>query len=104
MQCADHSEGERLVESERIADREGKLTDLEVGRAANSDRLRNHPGIAQTDDGEVIVRGRADDVRCNGLTSGKPDRHVGRTVDHMVVGDDIAGAGLYARTFVIGYI
>ena len=40
------------------------------------------------------------------FAGGKPDRYVGRAVDHMVVGDDIAGAvpdksssGLHALAF-----
>src|SRR6266404_2768522 len=81
MQGADHSEGERLVESERIADRESKLADFEVGGAANRDRLRNRLRIAQTHNGEIIVWRRADDIRRDGLAAGKPDHHLRRAVD-----------------------
>src|SRR5260370_19602577 len=108
MQGADHSEGERLVEAERIADRESKLADFEVGGAANRDRLWNRLRITQTNNSEIIIWCRADDIRRDGLPAGKPDHHIRRAVDHMVVGDDIAGAvpdksgsGLHARTVLI---
>src|SRR5215475_15459764 len=92
MQRADHAEGERLVKSERITDREGKLADFEVGGGPNSDWLRYCLKIAQADHGEIIVRRGTNDICRNGLAGGKPDGHVRRTADHMVVGDDIAGA------------
>ena len=44
MQRADHPEGERLIKPERIADRECKLADFEIGGTADSDRLRNFCG------------------------------------------------------------
>jgi hypothetical protein len=39
VQCADHPEGKRLIKPERIADRECKLPDFEIGGTADSDRL-----------------------------------------------------------------
>jgi hypothetical protein len=36
--AAEHAGGERLIEAERVADREGFLTDLKIGAFADGDR------------------------------------------------------------------
>ena len=70
-QRADHPEGQRLVEPERIADGECELADLEIGRTADGDRLGKSDGIAQPMHREIVIGRRADDLGRDHLAGGQ---------------------------------
>jgi hypothetical protein len=101
-QGADDTGGERMVESERIADGEGPLSDLKIGRTADGDRFRQLARVAQMDDGEVVIGSRADDLRVDDFTRRHAHFDAARSLHDMIVGDDVpglvpdeAGAGLH---------
>ena len=95
------------IESERIADGERRLADLQVGRRSDRDRFGEPLRIVQLNDGKVVIGSGAEDIGCHGLVSRQPHSDRIRSGDHVVVGDDVAGfvpddagAGLNADDFI----
>ena len=88
---ADDAGGQRLVEPERVADREHPLADLEVVGGSDRDRGRQRPGVVDPDHREVVVRRGPHELRSQDLARGQADREAAGAFDHVIVGDDVAG-------------
>ena len=66
-QRRDDADGERLVEAERIADGENLLADLKIVTRADRDRAKLAGARVDAQDGQVVVRGDADEVGVVGV-------------------------------------
>ena len=91
MQRADDAGGQRLVEAERVADREHQLSDLEVRGRADRDRRRQRPRVVHAQHREVVVGRGADDPRRQHLAGCESHGQRAGALDDVVVGDDVAG-------------
>src|SRR5262249_38551915 len=90
LQSADDASRKRLVEAERIADGERRLSNFEISRAADRDRWRHSPHAHQADNRKILVRRHPDDVCPHRLPRSKPHRRRIRNVVQFTIGDDVA--------------
>src|SRR5581483_5160002 len=88
VERADDSLGDARGEAEGIADRHHDVTDLELRRVG--ERRRPQLAAVHLDDGEIVLRERADELRRQLLAGRRGDGEAREAADDVVVGDDVA--------------
>ncbi len=78
-------------QAERAADRHHRVTDLRGRGVGQRDRMQLGGGDVHADHGHVGRRVGADHLRRGRLAVLELDRHLGRLVDDVLVGEDVAG-------------
>ena len=93
LQRGDDAGRQRAVQAERVADRDRRVADLDVLGRAQRQRLEVQALGVDLQQREVGRRVRADDLGLDRLLVGELDRDrvLGRAVDDVVVGEDVAG-------------
>jgi hypothetical protein len=86
----DDAGGQRLVETERIADREHRLADLEVSGIADHDGRQKVGWSVDMEYGKVLFPRETDQLCLPGAAVGEGDLGTVRVLDDVVVGNDVA--------------
>ena len=89
VECADDAARHGLLEAERAADRNDRITDLHARRVPEADRMEDRRRRVDLDHGEVGRRVGADDRSVVGVAVPEPDRDRVRVFDDMIVRDDV---------------
>ena len=85
-----HAGGERLLEPERVADRDRRVADLQARGAAELERVEVEPVGLDPQQRQVGVRILADGERRDGVVVGERDLDPRRALDDVGVGEDQA--------------
>src|SRR5690606_2830949 len=87
---ADHARRQREVEAERVADGDRLLTDLELLALRDADRDEELLRRVDLEDGDVLARLEADDLRLEDLLVVEGDAEGASAFDDVEVRDDVA--------------
>ena len=90
VQRRDHAGSQRMVETERIADRIDVLADAQVAARANRQRRRAVYRRLDVQHREVVLRTCADELCRVAALIGERDQRLLRTLDDVIVRHDVA--------------
>ena len=102
---ADDPAGQRLIQSERIADGERQLPNLQVGRRSKGGRRWQLLDVLKLDDGEVIIRSNADDIGLDRFSRCQPDRDLSGALHHahQIIDQLLQRSFLRNQVFIIDF-
>ena len=92
LQRGDDAGRQRALEVERVADRVGRVADLDGARVAEHQRVQREAVGGDAQHGEVVGGILAEHLRFDGLAFFEADVDLDRVLDHVVVGEDRAVA------------
>ena len=88
---ADDPRGQRLLQPIRVADRESGLSDLQICRTADRDRVQRGARAVEAQHREIVIRRGPDDIGLDEFAPRQPRSDPAGAADHVIVGDDVPG-------------